>query len=87
MKKKVLISMKRKSYNVAMIFKKIMKNEKTRVNRTVLLKNQHCAAAHQCPNLGNLLGADLFQSQQLKINIALEPHQILKMNRMFQNRP
>ena len=73
MKKKVLISMKRKSYNVAMIFKKIMKNEKTRFNRTVLQKNQHCAAlVHLCLNLVNLLGADLFQSQQLKINIALE---------------
>ena len=72
MKKKALISMKRKSYNVAMIFKKIMKNAKTRVNRTVLLKNQQCAVVLRCPNLGNLLGADLFQSQQLKINIALE---------------
>ena len=40
MKKEVLILMKRKFYNVVMIFKKIMKNEKTRVvNRTVLQKN------------------------------------------------
>ena len=73
MKKEVLISMRRKFYNVVMIFKKIMKNEKTRVvNRTVLQKNQQCALVHLCLNLVNLLGAGLFQSQQLKFNIALE---------------
>ena len=72
MKKEVLISTRRKFYNVVMIFKKIMKNEKTRFNRTLLQKNQQCALVHLCLNLVNLLGADLFQSQQLKLNIALE---------------
>ena len=72
MKKEVLISTRRKFYNVVMIFKKIMKNEKTRFNRTLLQKNQQCALVHLCLNLVNLLGADLFQSQLLKLNIALE---------------